>query len=250
MTRRRFYVPRDLIQEDRATLPPIQAHHLRNVLRLRTGDTVEIFDGEGCGYTGEVELRVSEVWVRALKSIPSPESPFHLTLAAALIRPAKYEWMLEKSTELGVDEIIPLKAGHSEIRIPPQKLESRLERWRRIVREASRQCERFNEPRITAPLDIDEFFASKEFVGSSKILFYERSDELWQLDKFISARIVLCVGPEGGWESREIKKAVEGGFRVCGLGPRILRAETAAIAAMAVIQHQIQLLARFSHQVL
>jgi 16S rRNA (uracil1498-N3)-methyltransferase len=235
-----------LIKEDRATLPPIQAHHLRNVLRLHTGDTVEIFDGTGSGYAGEVELQASQVLVRALQSIPSPECPFHLTLAAALIKPAKYEWVLEKSTELGVNEIIPLKTGHSDIRIPPDKMESRLERWRRIVREASRQCARFTEPRIIAPLDIDEFLSSQDFTGSAKFLFYEKSDEPWELDRVISDRIVLCIGPEGGWQPHEIEKAMEAGFRVCGLGPRILRAETAAIAAIAIIQHRIQLLSRES----
>ena len=107
MTRRRFYVPRDLIQENCATLPPNQAHHLRDVLRLGSGEIVEIFDGAGSGYRGEVELRGSEVLVRTLKIIPAPQSPFQLTLAAALIKSTKFEWMLEKSTELGVDEIIP-----------------------------------------------------------------------------------------------------------------------------------------------
>jgi 16S rRNA (uracil1498-N3)-methyltransferase len=244
MTRRRFYVPRDLIHDDRATLPSIQAHHLRNVLRLRTGDTVEIFDGAGSGYTGEVELQTSGVCVRALKSIPSPESPFHLILAAALIKPAKFEWMLEKSTELGINEIIPLKTGHSEIRIQADKIESRLERWRRIVREASRQCARFAEPRIAPPLNVDEFFSAQDFAGSTRILFDEQSEEIWQLDSCLSDRIVLCIGPEGGWQADEIEKAVNAGFQVCGLGPRILRAETAAIAAIAIIQHQLQLLSR------
>jgi 16S rRNA (uracil1498-N3)-methyltransferase len=242
MTRRRFYVPRDLIQNDRATLPRIQAHHLRSVLRLHTGDRVEIFDGAGSGYAGEVELQASGVLIRALQPIPSSESPFHVTLAAALIKPARYEWILEKSTELGVHEIIPLKTAYSEFRVPPDKMESRLERWRRIVREASRQCARFTEPRIAAPLNIDDFFASQGAASSTRILFYEKSDKPFRLDSPISDRIVLCVGPEGGWEPREIESAVKVGFQVCGLGPRILRAETAAVTAIAIIQHQIQLL--------
>jgi 16S rRNA (uracil1498-N3)-methyltransferase len=242
MTRRRFYVPRDLIQKDHATLPPIQAHHLRNVLRLRTGDRVEIFDGAGAGYAGEVEIRASGVSVRALEPIPSSESPFHLTLAAALIKPARYEWILEKSTELGVSEIIPLKTAHGDFRVPPDKMVSRLERWRRIVREASRQCARLSEPRIAAPLNVDDFFSSQDAAASTRILFYEKSDEPFHLDSLVSDRIVLCVGPEGGWQPGEIEKAMEAGFRVCGLGPRILRAETAAIAAISIVQHQIQLL--------
>ncbi len=241
MTRRRFYVPRDLIQENSATLPPTQAHHLRDVLRLRSGDIVEIFDGAGSGYSGEVELTGSDVLVRNLKIIPSAGSPFQLTLAAALIKPTKFEWMLEKSTELGVDEIIPLKTRHSDIRIPADKIESRLERWRRITREASRQCARFTEPRINAPLDFEVFLTSRDFRDCTKTLFYEMSDQPWHSNTSVSDRIVLCVGPEGGWELSEVEHAREAGFQICGLGPRILRAETAAIAAVSIIQHQIQL---------
>jgi 16S rRNA (uracil1498-N3)-methyltransferase len=242
MTRRRFYVPRDWIKEGNATLPPIQAHHLRNVLRIHSGEIVEIFDGAGSGYTGEVELRNSDVLVRALKSIPSPESPFHLTLAAALIKSTKFEWMLEKSTELGVDTIVPLKTRLSDSRIPADRMESRLERWRRIVREASRQCMRFTEPQLSEPMDFGAFLTSRDFDGNTKILFYEKADESWQLDGFVSDRLVLCIGPEGGWEPREIEQAREAGFRICGLGPRILRAETAAIAAIAIVQHSLHLL--------
>lgn len=244
MTRRRFYVPRDLIREGRATLPPIQAHHLRDVLRMHSGDIVEIFDGAGSGYSGEVEVRGSEVFVRALKSIPSPESPFHLTLAAALIKTTKFEWMLEKATELGVDQIIPLQTRLSEMRIPCDRMTSRLERWRRIVREASRQSVRFTEPRISEPRDFSEFVASQEFSGCTKVLFCEKSDEPCQLNGAVSDQILLCIGPEGGWEPGEVERAGEAGFRICGLGPRVLRAETAAIAALSIIQHQIQLLGR------
>jgi 16S rRNA (uracil1498-N3)-methyltransferase len=242
MTRRRFYVPRDLIKEGSAALPPTQAHHLRDVLRLHSGDIVEIFDGAGSGYTGEVELRDSDVFIRSLKNIPSPESSIHLTLAAALIKSAKFEWMLEKSTELGVDAIIPLKTCLSEIRIPSDRMKSRLERWRRIVREASRQCTRFTEPRISEPLDFSEFLASQDFTGSTKVLFYEKSNDPWRSDGFVSDRILLCIGPEGGWEPHEIEQARGAGYRICGLGPRILRAETAAIAAVSIVQHELQLL--------
>jgi 16S rRNA (uracil1498-N3)-methyltransferase len=244
MIRRRFYVPRDLIQENSAALPPIQAHHLRDVLRLRSGEIVDIFDGAGAGYTGEVEFLGSEVFVRSLKNNPAPESPFHLTLAAALIKTAKFEWMLEKLTELGIDEIIPLKTHFSEIRIPPDKMGSRLERWQRIVRESSRQCGRLAEPRISKPLEFTEFLVAQDSSSSTKILFYEKTEETWQSSHLISDRIVLCIGPEGGWEAQEVGQAREAGYQICGLGPRVLRAETSAIAAVSILQHQIQLIAK------
>jgi 16S rRNA (uracil1498-N3)-methyltransferase len=242
MTRHRFYVPRDLIREDTATLPPGQAHHLRDVLRIRSGDVVEIFDGAGSGYSGEVELRGSEVIIRGLVSLSCPESPFHVTLAAALIKSAKFEWVLEKSTELGVDAIIPLNTRLSDIRIPADRMPNRLDRWNRILSQSARQCKRFAAPRLRAPLDFSDFLAADNFSGWAKILFYEKAAEPWQPDNFVSDHIVLCVGPEGGWDHPEVEQAREAGYKIYGLGPRILRAETAAIAALSIIQHHIHIL--------
>jgi 16S rRNA (uracil1498-N3)-methyltransferase len=240
MTRRRFYVPRECIRDSIAVLPPDEAHHLRDVLRMKTGDTVEIFDDAGVGYLGEVELHGSDVVVRGLECLPSPQSRFRLTLAAALIKPAKFEWMLQKATELGVDEIVPLKTRLSEIRIPLEKIESRLERWNRIVQEASKQCRRYSVPTMRAPLDFSEFLEGEALSTSTKILFYEQAKDLWQPGDLMD-RIILCIGPEGGWEPYEIEQAAEAEFGIFGLGPWTLRAETAAIAAVSIVQHQIAL---------
>ncbi len=242
MARRRFYVPRDSIRDGIAILPANQAHHLRDVLRIAPGDLVEIFDGAGSGYTGEVELHGSDVVVCNLKDIPQTESPFYLTLAAALIKTAKFEWMLEKATELGVHEIIPLNTRLGGIRIPAERIEARLERWQRIVKEASKQCRRFDAPRLRSPLDFPHFLSADEFSGSTKIFFYEKSSAPFQPGSLVSDRIVLCIGPEGGWEQNEVEQARKAGYQVLGLGPLVLRAETAAIAAVSIVQHQIVLL--------
>lgn len=242
MARRRFYVPRELIGERVAILPSIQAHHLRDVLRLSTGDTVEIFDGSGSGYAGEVELRGNEVLVRGLERIDSPRLPFRLTLAAALIKAAHFELILQKVTELGADEIIPLKTRFSDIRIPEEKLNSRLERWRRIVVEAAKQCRRLTVPTLRPPLNFSAFLSSEELPGCTKILFYEKAAQPLRPGLLMSDRIVLCTGPEGGWDTSEIAQAETAGFGVFSLGSSILRAETAAIAAAAVVQHEIHLL--------
>jgi 16S rRNA (uracil1498-N3)-methyltransferase len=242
MVRRRFYVPRDSIRDGIAAFPSAEAHHLRDVLRMKPGEVVEIFDDSGTGYTGEVEFHGSEVLVRKLESISSPESPFHLILAAALIKSAKFEWMLQKATELGVDQIIPLKTRLSEIRIPEEKIEARRERWQRIIREAAKQCKRSAAPRLQKTLNFADFLAAEEFSPFSKILFYEKAAEPWQLSSLISNRIIVVIGPEGGWEQNEVEQARKAGCQVCGLGPWILRAETAAIAAVSIVHHQIQIL--------
>jgi 16S rRNA (uracil1498-N3)-methyltransferase len=241
MTRRRFYVPRDSICGGIAALPSGEAHHLRDVLRMETGDPVEIFDDDGLGYTGEVELRGSEVFVRGLERIPSQESPFRLILAAALIKSAKFEWILQKATELGVDEIIPLKTLLSDIRIPAEKIEARSERWQRIIREAAKQCRRTAVPMLRKPLDFSVLLAAEEFFSCSKILFYEKAVEPFKLDSLASNKILLCIGPEGGWDPIEVEQAGEVGYGIYGLGPWTLRAETAAIAAVSVVQHQLQI---------
>jgi 16S rRNA (uracil1498-N3)-methyltransferase len=244
MTRRRFYVPRDSIRDGIAILPPGQAHHLRNVLRMDSGDAVEIFDGAGTGYAGEVELHGSEVHIRNLKRLPSQGSPFTLTLAAALIKPVRFEWMLQKATELGVDGIIPLRTRLSQIRISPDKIDGRLERWQRIVNEAAKQCGRFAAPRLQKPLEFAELLAADEFSACTKILLYEKAEDPLRSNSFVSDRIVLCIGPEGGWERDEVQQALEVGYQTLGLGSLILRAETAAIAAVSIVQHEINLLRR------
>ena len=211
MTRKRFFVPRDSIRGGIATLPPDQAYHLRHVLRLGTGDVVEFFDGEGGRYIGEVELHGPEVWVRRL----------------------------QKATELGVEEIIPLKTRFSDIRIPDSKIDIRLERWGRIVQEASKQCRRPTVPRVRKPIQFSDFLCLKELSASTRLLFFEKAADLPRLESVLSDRIVLCIGPEGGWDSNEIEQARETGYKTFSLGPWILRAETAALAAVSIIQFQI-----------
>ncbi len=243
MSRRRFYVPRDSVRDGIASLPADQAHHLRDVLRMGTGEIVEIFDGTGNGYVGEVELQDSRVYVRGLQSMPSEESAVRLILAAAMIKFSKFEWLLQKATELGVHEIIPLKTRLSEADVPGGRITLRLERWDRIVREAAKQCRRFSAPRVHAPRAFPDFLSNKELSSYPRLLFYEKAVEPWLPDPgMLSGRIVLCIGPEGGWDDAEVEQAKEAGCRIFNLGPWILRAETAAIAAVAILQHQINLL--------
>jgi 16S rRNA (uracil1498-N3)-methyltransferase len=238
MARRRFFVHRDSIRDGTATLPDDQAHHLRHVLRIGNGEVVEIFDGQGGGYFGEVEWRRSGVCIRNLQSLPAPGSPLRLILAAALIKPAKFEWMLQKATELGVDEIIPLNTRLSDLRIPPGKTALRLDRWDRIVKEASKQSRRFTAPQVHEPVNFSDFLAAESLAADVRLLFYEKAEARWQPGaRMPSNGVALCIGPEGGWDESEIKQAKDAGFNIVGLSPGILRAETAAVAALAIIQH-------------
>ena len=159
MSRRRFFVPGECIRDGVACLLSDQAHHLRNVLRLRAGDVVEIFDGKGSGYVGEVDFQETAVYIRGLRSIATHESQVPVLLAASLIKSSKFEWILQKATELGVQEIIPLKTRRSDIEIPEGRIAGRLQRWDRIVMEASKQCRRSSAPRIQEPQAFPDFLS-------------------------------------------------------------------------------------------
>ena len=238
MASRRFIIQPELICEKETRLPDAEARHLKNVLRIRKGERVEIFDGTGGSWSGVVEFRRGEVFVCGLEKIPSRYQPAaRLVLAMAMIKSARFEWALEKTTELGVDEIIPVYTARGEIRISCEKIPGRLARWDRIVKEASKQCRRADVPRVRSPLEFSEFLASEKYSMENKILFYEESEKQWLPCRVKAAGdTIICIGPEGGWTENEIESAEKSGCGIFSLGPRVLRAETAAIAAISAFQ--------------
>ncbi|PYV05679.1 MAG: 16S rRNA (uracil(1498)-N(3))-methyltransferase [Acidobacteria bacterium] len=238
MPRRRFFVPPENIKHGIARLPPDQIHHLRDVLRLRPGDPVEIFDGKGVGYRGKVAREGSDVVVVDLQEIePRPQAPLRLMLALALTRSDTFEWIIQKAAELGAAEIIPLVTRFSEVRITESKLEARMARWQRILREACKQCARSSVPELRAPLAFEEFLKSELYQDACRCLFYEKASVPWSGNPALSSRFLVCIGPEGGWDAGEVETAIRAGFRTFSLGPRILRAETAAVAVLAIFQY-------------
>jgi 16S rRNA (uracil1498-N3)-methyltransferase len=238
MPRRRFFVPRAAISGSSATLPANQAHHLRHVLRIKAGEEVEIFDGEGAGYAGVVEVRGREVKVVSLVRVLERTAPADrsIVLGAALIKAERFDWLIQKATELGVEKIVPLETRFSDIRIREDRIESRVERWNRIVREASRQCGRDSVPAVSAPLRFTEFASCPDLEGYGKFLCWEKCADRWSQSLLCSSRVVLAVGPEGGWDGAEVETAGRAGFCSFSLGGRILRAETAALVAVMLFQ--------------
>ena len=239
MTRRRFFVPLGNIRGGIAWLSSDQVHHLRDVLRLRPGDEVEIFDGNDAGYLGRVETAGSEWIVGSLRKLETTtESTLRIILALALTKSDRFDWTLQKSTELGVQEIVPLEARFSSVRLTEARLPARMERWRRIVQEASKQCRRVSVPLIHPVCPANDFLTGADFPEHSRLFFDEKSPECWGRDIPGSDRLVLCIGPEGGWDSAEVEAAGRSGYRILNLGPRILRAETAAVTALAILQFE------------
>jgi len=216
----RFFVP---AVEDTITLTGDELHHAR-VVRVRIGEEVEVFDGRGAIAVARVE---DPATLRVISRVETRESPLAIDLAMAIINLDKFELVLQKATELGVRSIIPLVTERVEIR--PERYRGKAERWEKIVFEAVKQSGRGVIPRVEAP---EELAVALE--RDHKILF--DADAPATECPSSHAAVTLFIGPEGGWTDNEIALALTRECAIERLGPRRLRAETAAIAACAVVE--------------
>jgi 16S rRNA (uracil1498-N3)-methyltransferase len=215
-------------------------HYLSRVLRVRSGDSIVVFDGAG----READARVVSITEDALElEIGEPRAGTvgaRITLLCALLKGDRMDLVIQKATELGVARIVPLAAERAVVKIDPRRAGDKLERWEKIAREAARQCERADAPAILPVLPVADAVRGHE--GAFGILFHEgeRAASLRALLPTERPGQVICaVGPEGGFTPAEVDAARGAGFAVCGLGPRILRAETAAIAAVAILGYAL-----------
>lgn len=244
MGRRRFYAPPEAFDRHSRTvsLEKDEARHLREVLRLKAGDEVYVFDGAGREFHCAVESSRRETAIlNVLKEVEParPESPLHLTLAVALLKSDKFDLVVQKATELGAVRLVPVKTKLADIRLKGESdSEKRLTRWRRIALEAAKQSGRALTPEIVAPV----LFADLIGAGSEpgvRVLFSERGGEpLDSLRAVPNYQLVALVGSEGGWTDAELEAAKRAGWKVVTLGGRTLRAETAAITVAALLQHR------------
>jgi 16S rRNA (uracil1498-N3)-methyltransferase len=233
MARRRFFV--DAVASGRARITGPEAHHLTRVLRVEAGQQFEISDNQSV-YLAEVETAHKDLVSFAVRErLAPPEPRARTTILASLIRFERLEWILEKATELGVEKIVPVQAERSE-RGLERAAAKRMPRWNRIVREASEQARRAHLPEIGAPARLEDA------LGLEADFRYVLEES--QAPPLVSAlpaerrsgqSIALLVGPEGGWTERERREIAAGGWRPVSLGTNVLRAETAAIAALAIV---------------
>jgi 16S rRNA (uracil1498-N3)-methyltransferase len=217
-------------------------NHLRSVLRLRPGDQVQIFDGEGWEHEAAIRALSSErAEIDIIRSYEARrESPLKVTLAVALTKGEKMDFVVEKATELGAHIVAPLFSANAVPKLDQRKTARREERWKKIALGAAKQCGRSRVPEILAMCRYDEFVA-RPAADTLKILFWENEAQrtLKQVhQEQSSARsVILTVGPEGGFTREEAESARRHGYLWVGLGRRILRAETAAVAALALAQY-------------
>ena len=236
----RFFAPPAQISGDRIKLDPSESHHLQRVLRLGVGARVRVFDGAGCEYECEVaNAERSGVELSVLEEITTPvESELRIVLAQALIKGDKFDWIIQKSTELGVTRVTPLATEHGDVHRIEGRAAQRLARWQRISLEALKQCGRRRLVEIGEPMRWLDYCPQDE--SQLKLLFCERggngNDRVAVDHSTPIESVSVAIGPEGGWSDQEINSAIECGFVPVHVGPRILRTETAAVVAVTLVQ--------------
>ncbi len=223
------------MHHDSASLGGDEARHLTRVLRVQPGQQYEISDNRSAWLAEIVEARGARVLFRILEPIDTLPPPVRITLCAALIKFDRFEWIVEKATELGVESILPVEAARTEKGLFAAS-GKRAERWRRIARESAQQSRRATIPeilpavRLSSALSQDADYryfldeaAAPPFLGALPATPHS------------SDRVAVLLGPEGGWTDEERRLAIDAAWRAVSLGPQILRAETAAAAAAAVL---------------
>lgn len=243
MTRRRFFAAPDLFDSSRqlVNLDADEVRHLRDVLRLKPGDAAYVFDGTGNEFHCrllKVDRDRAELEILEPVKPASAESPLKLTLAIALLKGEKFDLVVQKATELGVNSVLPVTTRHADIHLrDAADAEKRVIRWRRIALEAAKQSGRAVVPTINPPVGFQNLLATTPH--SNGLLFSERDGQslVEVCGSSVYESITALIGSEGGWSNEEITEARNAGWRVVTLGGRILRAETAAIVITALLQH-------------
>ena len=238
----RFYVPNPSIQDELLKIEGEEVKHIRKVLRLKAGDQIIVFDGVGKEYEGTIlEEKPSSVLVKIQNIFfLQKDSPVEVTLAQSLLKGEKMDFLIQKATELGVKEIIPFSSSRSVPLLERLRRRQRHRRWERIAVEASKQCGRGVVPKIESVKDFSEILqlASRDRL---RLILWEREgvklkEVLGKMEE--KARIFFVVGPEGGFSREEVDEAGKSGFIPVTLGRRILRAETAGLCLLSILQYQ------------
>lgn len=238
MTIRRFYADPERFSEPSVVLDQDETRHLRDVLRLRAGDEIRIFDGVGREFRGIVEaVEKRRTLINDLMEVPptSPESPLDLTIAAVLLKGDKLDLVVQKAVELGVNRFIPMTSTRCDVKVGDAA--KRAERWRRIAMEATKQCGRARLMEVANVADYSRLLDATDDPDLTRIHFSERDGQNFEAVSG-STRILAFIGPEGGWDDTELEKAKAAGIVSITFGGRILKADTAAISIASILQHR------------
>ena len=229
----RFFIdaPLSLGEHD---LPEAQAHYIGRVLRMAPGDAVQLFDGSGQEFRGQL-LEVGKKTVRVALDqalAGQAESPLHIHLGQGLSRGERMDWAIQKATELGANEITPIVSERCEVRLKDERADKRLAHWRQVAISACEQCGRSSVPVIHSPVTLAEWVKHTE--ADLQLVLHPVAEPL--TSHATPSRLAFLIGPEGGLNDVEVDQAKAAGFHAARLGPRVLRTETAPVVALSVAQ--------------
>lgn len=241
MSRARFFVSGVQHRDDVVSIEGGDAHHITDVLRLRPGDHIEVIDSSARTFVAELERDGRRLRARLVEELAgAPVSELRIDVAQALPKGSKMDIVVEKATELGAAAIVPFCSERAIARVAGT---SKLARWRRIARSAAEQCGRADIPTLFAPMQFEELLA--RFEAYDLVLFAWESEERRPLRERLPAllagahRVLVVIGPEGGFSHAESDAARAHGARVVSLGERVLRTETAALVLLAILNYEI-----------
>ncbi len=239
-----FFLPPDAITPPSITVPPTLQAHLRDSLRLELGEQVWVCDGQGTRYLMELtRVTKQDLAGRILSTIqePSHTAP-RLRIGQAVLKGEKMDWVIQKATELGASDIIPLQSRHTIVQLRPERLDAQLARWQRIALEAAQQSEQWRVPVIARPQSLAECLAHRPAPALSLMLTERVKGQNLRVVPLPSGNeesVLVLIGPEGGWAKEEVAQAEQAGCTLTTLGPRILRAETSAIVVLGILQSRV-----------
>ncbi|MGI6576098.1 MAG: 16S rRNA (uracil(1498)-N(3))-methyltransferase [bacterium] len=239
----RFIVPA-AISSGKVEITGAEANHLYRVLRLHPGDIIEVFDGQGQAYLAKlVDTSPLTSTAEILQPVPGGREPeVQFILAQALVKGEKMDWIIQKGTELGVHTFVPFCCERTVVKLTGEKTFKRRERWQRIAQEAAKQCGRPVVPKVEPVVKLAEVLAKYNSHGIGLLPWegeYKRGIKaVLQENVHKLNSLLVIIGPEGGFTQDEVESAQSNGIQVVSLGPRILRAETAALATVTMALYE------------
>jgi 16S rRNA (uracil1498-N3)-methyltransferase len=238
----RFFVPPEQIQNGRFYITGAEARHAHTVLRKNPGDTIDLFDGKDNAYSGRIET-ITEEHVNGVlvANLEIPRVGVEIILAQGLLKGPKWDWLIEKASEIGVKKLLPLLTSRTVVQTDPEGAAMKISRWNRIALAAAKQCGRPDVMEVAEPV------AFADYVRLKSDAFYlipwekESSRRIADVPRPPKTTKVVCfIGPEGGWEESEVAMAERMGATPVRLGPTLLRAETAGIVAATLILREFE----------
>ena len=240
-----FFVSEEQINGENAYIEGSDVNHIANVLRMKPGEELLISVKEDWDYLCKiVDIETDRVNLKVLESMEQRELPVNITLLQGIPKSDKLEMIIQKAVELGVSEIIPVKTKRVVVKIDEKKVDTKVNRWNAIAESAAKQSKRSIIPKVYEPMSIDNALEIVKDFGV-KLIPYENADSIEKTRRILdnmdkTGNISVFIGPEGGFEEDEVKKAIDLGFEVITLGKRILRTETAGLALLSNIMIRLE----------